>query len=639
MKKCIYTTLIFICMCIFLSGCSHFFGKNQKGTESIEYLSPVSIAVDRNNTTVYIADATAKKISVFDIKTKRVKHVISLNKRPCGLTLSPDESSLFVSSGSSDGRVEIIDLEKYVISGTIDVGHTPCSPVISPESDKIFVPSRFGNYVSVIDVAGKREIAKIPMMREPVACALTPDGKYLYVANHLPTNRQIDEYVVDGGYMDIKGYSYNSMYSAKSVVVVVDAETYKLTAIIQLPKGANALRGICVSPDGKHAYVTHILAQYLVPTEKIENGSINKNALSVIDAKEMEYIDTVALDDIDLGASNPWGVKCSPDGEFICVAHAGTHEISVINRGALHAKLERKNSRGIPWEISQISYASDDLDFLRGIRRRIHLKGNGPRGIAVTGKNIFAAEYFSDSLGLIDLYSGETPDVKSFALGPAQPLTPARKGEKYFNDADLCFQKWQSCASCHPDGRQDGLTWDLLNDGTGNPKSTKNLLLSHKTPPSMITGIRASGEISVRAGIKHILFTERPENEALAIDAYLISMKKVPSPHLVNGKLNKEAKRGRRIFKKAGCVECHPAPYYTDMKKYDVGTGWGAEKNIEFDTPTLIEMWRTGPYLYDGRADSMFKVLRTYNRRDSHGKTLKLNLYEINDLNEFILSL
>ncbi|MFC1490830.1 YVTN family beta-propeller repeat-containing protein, partial [Candidatus Latescibacterota bacterium] len=165
------------------------------------------------------------------------------------------------------------------------------------------------------------------------------------------------------------------------------------------------------------------------------------------------------------------------------------------------------------------------------------------------------------------------------------------------------------------------------------------LLLSHKTPPSMITGIRDGAETAVRAGIQHILFAEILENDALEIDAYLKSMKKVPSPHLVNGKLNKEAKRGRRIFIRAGCAECHPAPHYTDLKKYNVGTGAGAEKNIKFDTPTLIEMWRTAPYLYDGRALSLYEVLRTYNQNDSHGITIKLNQSEISDLNEFILSL
>ena len=52
--------------------------------------------------------------------------------------------------------------------------------------------------------------------------------------------------------------------------------------------------------------------------------------------------------------------------------------------------------------------------------------------------------------------------------------------------------------------RPDALNWDLLNDGIGNPKNTLSLLLSHQTPPVMITGVRASAEDAVRAGIKYI---------------------------------------------------------------------------------------------------------------------------------------
>ncbi|NQT91693.1 MAG: hypothetical protein HQ559_02950, partial [Lentisphaerae bacterium] len=84
--------------------------------------------------------------------------------------------------------------------------------------------------------------------------------------------------------------------------------------------------------------------------------------------------------------------------------------------------------------------------------------------------------------------------LRTIALGPKRKLTAVRRGEMLFNDADMCFQKWQSCASCHPDVRTDGLNWDLLNDGMGNPKNTKSLFLSHKTPPVMITGVRDKAE-------------------------------------------------------------------------------------------------------------------------------------------------
>ena len=184
----------------------------------------------------------------------------------------------------------------------------------------------------------------------------------------------------------------------------------------------------------------------------------------------------------------------------------------------------------------------------------------------------------------------------------------------------------------------DGLNWDLLNDGIGNPKNTKSMLLSHKTPPAMVTGVRGGAEVAVRMGFKHILFVVRPEAEAAAIDKYLKSLKPLPSPYLVDGKLSKSARRGRRVFKKADCASCHKRPLHTDLKKYDVGTGKDRDEGLEFDTPTLVEVWRTAPYLYDGRAATIKEVLTTHNSDDKHGKTSDLTEKQIKDLAEFVLS-
>ncbi len=62
------------------------------------------------------------------------------------------------------------------------------------------------------------------------------------------------------------------------------------------------------------------------------------------------------------------------------------------------------------------------------------------------------------------------------------------------------------------------------------------------------------------------------------------------------------------------------------------------EKNRYFDTPTLVEVWRTAPYLYDGRAVTMKEVLTKHNAGDKHGKTSTLTKEQINDLAEFVLS-
>jgi cytochrome c peroxidase len=127
-----------------------------------------------------------------------------------------------------------------------------------------------------------------------------------------------------------------------------------------------------------------------------------------------------------------------------------------------------------------------------------------------------------------------------------------------------------------------------------------------------------------------------------ALDAYLKSLKALPSPHLANGKLSPAARRGERLFRSAqtGCAQCHSGPLFTNLKSYDVGTHNRFDKTTDvFDTPTLIEVWRTAPYLHDGSAATLREVLTSANRNDRHGHTSQLSADQISDLIEYLLSL
>jgi len=230
-------------------------------------------------------------------------------------------------------------------------------------------------------------------------------------------------------------------------------------------------------------------------------------------------------------------------------------------------------------------------------------------------------------------------------LGPAVDLSKdrVRRGEMLWNDGSMCFQQWQSCASCHPDGRSDGLNWDLINDGIGNPKNNKSLLLSHKTPPSMSLGVRADfGEASL-AGFRFILFREPETKDVEDVKAYISSMQPMPSPHLTrDGKLSAKAEQGKKIFEdsKTGCTSCHPGPLFTDLKLYNVGTKFDLDREAEkFDTATLIELWRTAPYLHSGEARTVQEVLTTHNKNNQHGNTSQLSKDQIEALTEYLLSL
>ncbi|MGZ8899221.1 MAG: c-type cytochrome, partial [Limisphaerales bacterium] len=253
--------------------------------------------------------------------------------------------------------------------------------------------------------------------------------------------------------------------------------------------------------------------------------------------------------------------------------------------------------------------------------------------------------YFSDTLNAFNFTGaeGSYAAVETRALGPRVEPSVARKGEFYFNDASICFQGWQSCSSCHSsEGRVDGLNWDNMNDGIGNPKNAKSLLLAHQTPPSMALGVRSNASVAVRAGIKNSLFTVQPPEVARALDEYLQSLQPDPSPYLANGRLSPAAQRGEKLFfsEKIGCAECHQPPLFTDLKTHNVGTRSRYDKPTNrFDTPTLVEIWRSAPYLHDGSAATIKDVITTRNPGGEHGNAQGLSPPEIDDLVAYVLSL
>jgi YVTN family beta-propeller protein len=594
-----------------------------------DYLSPTALAASPDSQTLFVGCATANEVAVFDANARRIVRKVAVPASPLGLALARNGETLYVACAAPESTVAVVDTAKGKVIASIPAGHTTLAPVLSPDGQTLFVCNRFNDEVAFIDLAARKTVQRVPVPREPVAAAITADGKFLFVANHIQAGRADVDVVA-------------------SSISVIDVAAGKVCKELALPNGSTLVREIAMSPDGKHAVVAHQLSRFHLPTTQLERGWVNTSAASIIDVAKVKLINTVLLDNIDSGAANPWAVAWSPDGEQFCVTHAGTHELSVVDFPGLLAKLE---SLARPDAVQKVSYTAasraaadvpNDLSFLVGLRQRIKLSeaDRGPRAIAFTGSRAWLANYFTDTLTAIDPGSARP---ESIPLGPAKPMSSVRRGEFLFNDASICFQGWQSCSSCHShDARVDGLNWDNLNDGIGNPKSGKSLLLAHQTAPSMWLGVRSNAYVAVRAGIRNSLFTVQPPEVANAVDAYLQSLKPMPSPRLVKGKHSPGAERGKKLFfsEAIGCADCHRGPLYTDQKFHNVGTiGKFDQATNRFDTPTLIEVWRSGPYLHDGRAATVRDVLTTFNRDDEHGSTAKLTPQQINDLAEYVLSL
>lgn len=612
-----------------VTGCNIMLGLVLFGAEA-KYLSPNAIVASPDNSRLYIACATGEKVIVFDTRSEKVINSIAISGHPSGIAIGKDGKALYISCAASESKVFAINSDDGKILRTFSAGHTARSPVLSADGRRLYLCNQFNNNVCEFDTETGKEIRKISVIREPISIAITPDNKYLLVANHLPSGR------ADEGKMSAE-------------ISVIDIEKWQVVKSLKLPNGSTDLKEIKISPDGKFACVTHLLSRFRMPTTQLDRGWMNTNAKTIIDIANLKILNTVLLDEVDRGAANPWGVAWSEDGKYLCVAHSGTHEVSVIDFPQLITKLKSLPETADPNKVYDYVNVSrraadvpNDLSFLVGLRKRIYLGVDaiGPRSLTIIGERAYVLNYYSDSLSIIGLNTTNL-HTRTIPLGKNSVVDKIREGEIYFHDARLCFQGWQSCASCHPDdGRMDGLNWDLLNDGIGNPKNTRSLLFSHKTPPAMSLGVRDTAETAVRSGIKFILFGVPDEKIAGAIDEYLKSLKPVQSPFLVKGKLSEAAKRGKKIFDDVGCARCHPHGLYTDMNQYDVGTKGALDKSdSEFDTPTLIEVWRTSPYLHDGSAVSLKEVLTTKNKNDAHGATSHLTEQQLNDLIEFILSL
>jgi len=632
--KKIWTDCLSFFWFFLIGGAYLLVGSNALGSESqlTNYLSPTTLTATSDGTAVFIGCSTANRVLRFETSNRAVSDVIEMPAPPLGMALSPDDRTLYVTCAAPESKVCIVDVAGRKITGSIDVGHTAMAPIVSPNGKKLYVCNRFNNDVSVIDLVSKKEIGCVAVEREPVAAAITKDGRFLLVANLLQNGRADVNYVA-------------------ASVSVIDTSNNKVVKQLQLPNGSDSLNDIRISPDGRYAVVPHIVGRFSRLTSHVTEGWINANALTLIELTEMKVYGTMLLDDNYSGASNPWGVAWSPDNAKLVVTHAGTHEVSVIDFQKWLAQFPSLPLTSDPVKAADMAISTkakyevpDDLPFFAGgCRVRVKLADNdlGPRAAVVEGNIIYIANYFSDTLSVIDLINPMLKAV-SIPLGPNVKMDLVRKGEFYFYDAGICYEKWQSCASCHPgDARVDGLNWDLLNDGVGNPKNTRSLLLSTKTSPLMSLGVRADAEAAVRAGIQHILYTSKPRDGVVdSIVAYLQSLKPVPSPYLVHGKLSKAAERGRILFSKTGCIECHSPGLYTDLHCYDVGTQNPHDRKTDkFYTPTLIEVWRTAPYLHDGSAATIRDVIKTRNKNNLHGNVSDLSDQEVDDLCAYVLSL
>jgi len=616
------------------------------------YRSPYAVAYSDDSAVLAVSDETAGELVLLDPKTGTSLRSVKLAGQPKGLSWSGAGKLMVAEYGA--GTIAEVDTTAGSVLRRLDVGPKPTDVAMNADRSKLVVPDFALNQVLILDSATGKAQATVPVAPYPFAVAVSAVGGTAVVTHLLASG--------DATKPD-----------AAASVTLLDVAGGKVTANVKLPFGSSAIRGVSCSPDGKWAYVVHTLGRMNVPTTHLLRGWVYTNALSVIDLAGKSVYATMLLDRISEGAANPWGVNVSPDGKTLWVSASGVHQVLRLDLSMLHKLLAgpiptelvkaggkaptttNRYKDGYNKPLSDVWFdiakdptkralLADDLGALysAGVLQVIRLApAQGPRGVAVSpdGKQLAVAMYFAGQVSLLSTASAQVD--KFINVGTQPDENWYRQGERLFHDGSRTLQGWLSCASCHPDARTDGLNWDMLNDGAGNPKNTHTMLYSPNTPPVMSHGQRATASVAITAGFKNIEFVMPEHAWEVAVGNWLNAITAEPYGKTGAPK-SAAAQRGAALYTKAGCDSCHSGRYYTDLKPHDVGTKGVrdlAADSPEFYTTTLADVWRTAPYLHDGSAATVKDVLTTKNVGDKHGQTSTLTAAEIDDLAQYVLEM
>ncbi len=128
------------------------------------------------------------------------------------------------------------------------------------------------------------------------------------------------------------------------------------------------------------------------------------------------------------------------------------------------------------------------------------------------------------------------------------------------------------------------------------------------------------------------------------LTAYLESLPRARNPVPIDERDPARERRGWSAFVKARCPSCHAPPAFTQLGSIPLHTLFPEQAAMQrerelLDTPSLLSLARSPPYLSDGRAATIDAVISTHNRRNLHGDTQGLSVSERQDLVAFLASL
>jgi YVTN family beta-propeller protein len=595
---------------VVIAGASPVFANTSNSLLDVSPDGKWLLAANNDNNSVTVVDTAARK----------VVREIAVGEKPEGVTWI-GQGPLAAVTCYHDRKVYFFNAETGAVLKKLKVAPEPYGIVADKAGKRVWVSHEYPGLVSEIDVE------KLVVTRELKAgscvrgLAVSPDEKRIY-ASEFYTGRLIALDLVGGKVVDSwLGHSTD-----------------------------NLARHVLLHPTRPKAYLSHIRSMINV----IDGGGSIFPHLSICDlrptdGKSAKRRISFSMDTYNgvYVVTNAWEAAISPDGKRIYTIYSGTNDMNIS------------------------AIIDDDYQEIKRIGSAVRV-GQNPRAVRVSpdGETVYIYNTLDFSVGVYD----KNMKVLKHVTTCEPPKTPEWvRGKILFNTANspMSQRRWVSCSSCHPDGHHDARVWQ---NPEGLRKTTALFGVAHTHPihwsadrdevqdfeytirSPLMRGLGLLREtIKPKMGFYPIELEEKTAGRSKDLDALAIYCNSFEfpmlSPHiLAPGKLPPEAERGKKLFfnEAVGCAKCHTGPYYTDsnLKKpfnvHDVGTGKDdpSEKmGPKYDTPTLLGIYRTAPYLHHGKARTLLEVLTVCNKEDKHGKTSHLTATELDDLVAFLQSL
>lgn len=551
---------------------------------------PAALALSRDGSRLFVANARSGSLSVVDVGTSRVVAEYAVGRGLADVVPLADGRHVLAVDRVGDGLllVEVRDGSAHVVARRA-VSPDPVRVVVASDGKSGAVTSTVSRRLTLLD------LTRLSAERDAtLASARTVD---------LPFSPREVAAVGDGSRFVVA-----DAYGGK--LAVVNARDAKLESVRSIP--AHNIRGLAITPDGRTLVLAHQILRRVAKTdfEDVHWGRLVTSHVRSLrmDAALAPGSDEDLLRDgctIDLGfagsgAGDPSALVCDRSGR-IAVAIGGVDEVAFSRSPT-------------------------------GYVRRVAVGGR-PSAVAVSddGAVAFVANTLDDTISVVNAANHERKGVIS--LGPRPEPTAVERGERLFFDARLSHDGWMSCQSCHTDGHSNGLLADTLGDGSyGAPKRVPSLLGVGTTGPWAWSGLIDRLEDQVRKSVTITMQGRAPTSEQLAdLTAYLRSL---PPARPLAATDEAAVARGREIFETRDCARCHTGPEYTGAGRYDVGLA-DEVGNRRFNPPSLRGVGQREPLLHDGRAVTLGDVFLKHR----HLRNADWTAAEVADLVAFLKTL